>query len=145
MAIFDRSWYGRVLVERVEAYADKNEWSRAYEEINAFESSLVNEQYILIKFWIHLSKDEQLKRFNEREEDPFKKWKITNDDWRNREKWDHYEEAANEMFIKTHDTNAPWFIVPGNDKKLARMIILDRCISHIEKMLIHKGIDIEVK
>ena len=100
ITIFDRSWYGRVLVERVEGFATKEEWTRAYDEINDFEKLLTDDHYIIGKFFYHISKDEQLKRFKDRENNPLKRWKITDEDWRNREKWDEYVEAMEEMFEK---------------------------------------------
>ncbi|WP_077211801.1 polyphosphate kinase 2 family protein [Bacillus dakarensis] len=124
MAIFDRSWYGRVLVERVEGFASKEEWERAYDEINQFEKWLTDDGYIIIKFWMHISKDEQFARFKERMENPFKKWKITDEDWRNREKWEEYEMAAEDMFQKTSTSYAPWQLIEGNNKWYARVKVL---------------------
>lgn len=121
IGIFDRSWYGRVLVERVEKLAQPDEWKRAYQEINDFERTLRENGYVLLKFWMHISKDEQLKRFKERESDPFKNWKITPEDWRNREKWDHYSKAAEDMFEKTSTDMAPWHIIPADCKRYARV------------------------
>lgn len=139
IAIFDRSWYGRVLVERIEGYAVDHEWKRAYEEINSFEKSLTDERYIMVKFWVHISKDEQLRRFEERKLDPVKRWKITNEDWRNRKKWDRYVEAAEEMLSKTDHSYAPWHVIEGNDKKYTRVAILKKAVAHIEKSLIQMG------
>ena len=116
MAIFDRSWYGRVLVERLEGFATKDEWERAYDEINNFEHLLTDGNYIIIKFWIHIDKEEQLNRFNARSQDPYKSWKLTDEDWRNREKFDDYVTIADEMFEKTDSENAPWVLISGNDK-----------------------------
>lgn len=124
VGIFDRSWYGRVLVERVEELATQKEWKRAYEEINQFEKWLSDDGYMIIKFWMHISKEEQLERFNERVQDPFKSWKITEEDWRNREKWDEYKEAAEEMFEKTNTHYAPWHLIEGNYKWYARVKVL---------------------
>jgi len=121
IAIFDRSWYGRVLVERVEGLAKPQEWKRAYDEIRHFEETLVDNGTVLIKFWMHISKDEQLRRFKEREADPFKQWKIGPDDWRNREKWDQYLTAAEEMFEKTDTKKCPWHIVAAESKHYARV------------------------
>lgn len=135
IGIFDRSWYGRVLVERIENLATKVEWKRAYEEINQFEKALFSERYIVIKHWIHVSNEEQLKRFIERKTDPFKMWKLTDEDWRNREKFDQYIEAAEEMFEKTDSKNAPWFIVNGDDKLYARLTVLKNIIDEIECQL----------
>lgn len=140
IAIFDRSWYGRVLVERIEGFATNTEWSRAYDEINQFEKMLTDEDYIILKFWVHISKDVQLDRFIERKNDPYKIWKLTGEDWRNREKWQAYVNAANEMFKKTNMKNAPWIVVPGNDKKYARVKVLEETIDHIKKELEKKGL-----
>ena len=135
LEIFDRSWYGRVLVERVEGFADKEEWKRAYHEINEFEKMWTDEGAILLKFFLCLDKDEQLKRFKDREQDPNKQWKITDEDWRNRDKWDLYLEASHDM-IKYTDTNyAPWFIVPADHKKTARVEVLKYIIRQCEKVL----------
>ncbi|OXS78628.1 polyphosphate kinase 2 family protein [Domibacillus enclensis] len=139
IAIFDRSWYGRVLVERIEGYASEPEWKRAYDEINAFEKSLTDERYIMVKFWVQISKDEQLKRFEERQLDPVKRWKITDEDWRNRKKWAMYVEAAEEMLLKTDDPHAPWHVIEGNDKKYARVDILKKAVAHIETILGQMG------
>lgn len=139
ISIFDRSWYGRVLVERVEKFANNNEWSRAYDEINAFERMLVEEQYLIIKFWFHISKEEQLKRFRERETNPLKSWKITSEDWRNREKWDEYLTCAEEMLMKTHTSTAPWTIIEGEDKKFARLKCLQTLVSFLEVNLEEMG------
>jgi polyphosphate kinase 2 (PPK2 family) len=143
IAIFDRSWYGRVLVERIEGFAKKQEWSRAYKEINEFERVLTDDDYIIIKFWIHIDKDEQLVRFKERETNPFKMWKLTEEDWRNRKKFDEYVEAANEMFAKTDTENAPWVLIPGNNKLYARIKVLEETIKHVEKEVLRRGIKIK--
>ncbi|WP_342468517.1 polyphosphate kinase [Ureibacillus sp. FSL K6-3587] len=143
IAIFDRSWYGRVLVERIEGFAKKQEWSRAYKEINEFERLLTDDDYIIIKFWIHIDKDEQLARFKERETNPFKMWKLTEEDWRNRKKFDEYVEAANEMFAKTDTENAPWVLIPGNNKLYARIKVLEETIKHVEKEVLRRGIKIK--
>ncbi len=124
VGIFDRSWYGRVLVERVESFATPEEWSRAYDEMNQFEKDLTDHGSIIIKFWLHISFEEQLARFNGRKNDPLKRWKLTDEDWRNREKWGLYEEAANEMFEKTSKVTAPWVLVSANDKYNARVSVL---------------------
>lgn len=136
IGIFDRSWYGRVLVERVEGLASEIEWQRAYQEINEFEAQLVNRGYVLLKFWIHIDPHEQLKRFQERQEDPFKEHKITEEDWRNREKWDDYELAVNQMVERTNTAIAPWTIVPGNDKYYARVKVIETLTQAIEHQLI---------
>ncbi|MDX1960798.1 MAG: UDP-galactose-lipid carrier transferase [Leptospiraceae bacterium] len=124
LTIFDRSWYGRVLVERVEGFAKEEEWSRAYSEISSFESSIVHDNYSIIKFWLHISPEEQLIRFNARKDDPMKRWKLTDEDWRNREKLAHYETACEEMLARTNHDFAPWVIIPANDKYYARIAIL---------------------
>lgn len=121
LAIFDRSWYGRVLVERVEKFATKEEWRRAYREINEFERQLTDDGAVVLKFFIHISEKEQLHRFKEREESKLKNWKLTEEDWRNRKRWKKYEKAIDEMLTKTSTKNAPWHVIPGNDKKYARV------------------------
>lgn len=142
IAIFDRSWYGRVLVERIEGFATKEEWSRAYDEINNFEKLVTDGDYIVMKFWIHIDSEEQLKRFNDRAQDPYKAWKLTDEDWRNREKFDDYVVAADEMFKKTDTENAPWIVVPGNDKLHARVQVLKETIAHIEKEAKRRGLSL---
>jgi polyphosphate kinase 2 (PPK2 family) len=124
MTIFDRSWYGRVLVERVEAFATEEEWRRAYSEINEFEEQLVDHGIVLVKYWVHITADEQLRRFKERENAPYKQWKLTTEDWRNRAKWVDYERAVNEMVERTSTRLAPWTLVEGNDKYFARLKVL---------------------
>jgi len=121
VAIFDRTWYGRVMVERIEGFCSAGDWQRAYGEINDFERQLYDWGAIIIKFWIHISNDEQLRRFEERQKDPSKQWKITEEDWRNREKWPQYEEAVDDMLQYTSTSFAPWNIIEGNDKKYARI------------------------
>jgi polyphosphate kinase 2 (PPK2 family) len=129
--IFDRSWYGRVLVERVEGFAKEAEWKRAYREINEFERQLTEAGVIVVKFWIHISKQEQLRRFEQRKEIPYKCWKLTDEDWRNRQKWDAYLEAVEEMLLKTSTILAPWTVVEGNFKWFARV----KCLSTLVKTL----------
>jgi polyphosphate:AMP phosphotransferase len=124
ITLYDRSWYGRVLVERVEGFAGDVEWRRAYSEINRFEEQLVDSGVILLKFWLHISQDEQLKRFKDRENVPYKRYKITDDDWRNREKWPQYKEAVNEMVARTSTKHASWILVEGNDKPYARVKVM---------------------
>jgi polyphosphate kinase 2 (PPK2 family) len=119
--IFDRSWYGRVMVERLEGFCTEEEWKRAFREINEFERQLVDFGTILAKFWIQISQEEQLRRFEVRSETPYKAWKLTDEDWRNREKWDQYEAAINDMLLKTSTLTAPWTIVEGNCKWYARV------------------------
>ncbi|MBM7650091.1 polyphosphate kinase 2 (PPK2 family) [Bacillus ectoiniformans] len=140
IAIFDRSWYGRVIVERIEGFATKNEWGRAYQEINDFEKLLTEDDYLTIKFWVHISNDEQLARFEARKNDPLKQWKLTDEDWRNREKWELYEEAAEDMLRLTDTVDAPWHVIEGNDKKYARLAILQTLVNHIENQLTARGI-----
>lgn len=133
LVIFDRSWYGRVLVERVEGLASRTAWKRAFDEINNFEKMLADDGVVLIKFWFDIDKDEQLKRFKARAEDPFKKWKITDEDWRNREKWNDYERASKEMFKRTNTGASPWTIVPANNKLFARIYTLQTISDAIRK------------
>ena len=135
IAIFDRSWYGRVLVERVEGFADKATWHRAFQEINGFEKELADYGTVLCKFWLHISKDEQLKRFEERASVPYKSWKLCDDDWRNREKWDLYVDAAEDMFALTETTQAPWHIIPANQKQWARLQVMSTVCEALEQRL----------
>lgn len=133
IAIFDRTWYGRVMVERIEGFCSEAEWRRAYQEINEMESHMANAGAVVLKFWLHIDKDEQERRFKERQANPAKQWKITDEDWRNREKWDQYEEAINEMLIRTSTTYAPWIVVEGNDKRYARVKVLQTVVDALEK------------
>ncbi len=135
MTIFDRSWYGRVMVERLEGFCSKEEWNRAYKEINNMEFNLANHGTIVLKFWLHIDQDEQLARFKSRQEDPLKQYKITAEDWRNREKWDDYEIVVNEMIYKTNKPYAPWHIIEANSKKYARIKVLEYVIQELEKNL----------
>jgi polyphosphate kinase 2 (PPK2 family) len=128
IAIFDRSWYGRVMVERIEGFCTEAEWKRAYREINYFERQLVDFGTILFKFWLHVDKDEQLNRFESRSGDLRRSWKLTDEDWRNREKWDLYEESVNEMLLKTSTITAPWTVIEANSKLYARIKILKTVI-----------------
>ncbi|HEV7406323.1 MAG TPA: UDP-galactose-lipid carrier transferase [Chthoniobacteraceae bacterium] len=132
-AIFDRSWYGRVLVERVEKFATEKEWRRAYQEINEFERLITDDGAIILKFYLHVSKSEQLARFKERQEDPYKHWKINEEDWRNRNKWKEHNTAAEEMFEKTSTRWAPWHVVPANFKWHARVKVLEAIVKTLEK------------
>jgi polyphosphate kinase 2 (PPK2 family) len=132
MAVFDRSWYGRVLVERVEEYATREQWLRAYDEINNYERSLTDEGMILIKIWLHLSPEEQLRRFKSREHDPLKSWKLTDEDWRNREKREAYTEAVEDMVARTDESNAPWNLIEGDSKRWARVAVIDAVNDRIE-------------
>ena len=135
VAIFDRTWYGRVMVERIEGFCTKEEWQRAYKEINDMEKDLHDAGAIVIKFWMHIDKDEQERRFRERQENPEKQWKITDEDWRNREKWDQYEDSVNEMLLRTSTDYAPWVVVEGNDKYYARIKVLSTVVNAIEERL----------
>ncbi len=135
IAIFDRTWYGRVMVERLEGFCGENDWQRAYNEMNEFEKELYDWGAVVIKFWVQIDKDTQLERFTIRQNTPSKQWKITDEDWRNREKWDLYEAAVDEMLQKTNTTYAPWFVLESNDKKYARIKALKTVISEIEKRL----------
>jgi polyphosphate kinase 2 (PPK2 family) len=135
ITLFDRSWYGRVLVERVEGFATEEEWRRAYAEINEFEQQLTRHGTVLLKCWIHITKEEQFKRFKERETIPHKQWKLTEEDWRNREKWDDYELAANDLVEHTSTNTAPWVIVEGNDKAYARVKVLTTLCDRLEAAL----------
>lgn len=135
IAIYDRTWYGRVMVERLEGFCSENDWQRAYNEINEFERDLTNWGAIVIKFWVQIDKDTQLERFTLRQNTPEKQWKITDEDWRNREKWDLYEGAIDEMIQKTSTEFAPWYVLESNDKKYARIKALEIVISEIKKHL----------
>ena len=141
IAIFDRSWYGRVLVERVEGFAPEEAWKRAFKEINSFERQLKDFGAILAKFWIHISREEQLRRFEERQAIGYKSWKLTDEDWRNRQKWDVYEEAVEEMLVKTSTRTAPWSLVEGNDKYWSRVRVLARLVEILAKELDHQPAD----
>jgi polyphosphate:AMP phosphotransferase len=124
VTIYDRSWYGRVLVERLEGFCSEDEWQRAFAELNDFEEQLTERGIIVLKFWLHLSKDEQLRRFRAREDTPYKRHKINDEDWRNRRRWDAYEIAVGDMLALTDRPNAPWHLVPANNKRFARLEIL---------------------
>lgn len=135
IAIFDRTWYGRVMVERLEGFCSENDWKRAYNEMNEFEKELHDWGAVIIKFWVQIDKDTQLERFTDRQNNPEKQWKITDEDWRNREKWDLYEDAVNEMLKKTSTTFAPWHILESVDKNYARIKALKIVIEELEKAL----------
>jgi len=135
LSIFDRSWYGRVLVERVEGFASPAEWFRAYSEINDFEEQLVEHGYVLVKYWLHITADEQLRRFKERERLAFKQWKLTEEDWRNRKQSSEYARAVNEMVARTSTRTAPWTLVEANDKYYARIKVIDAFCARLEKAL----------
>lgn len=135
MSIFDRSWYGRVLVERVEAFASEAEWERAYGQIVEFERGLCAEGTVLVKFWLHLSDEEQLRRFRRRERKPLKSWKLTDEDWRNRKRRPEYESAVTAMLERTDHEAAPWTVIAADDKRYARVAVLETVIAAIEAAL----------
>ena len=135
IAIFDRTWYGRVMVERLEGFCSENDWQRAYNEINEFERELFDWGAVILKFWVQIDKETQLERFQARQNTPEKQWKITEEDWRNREKWDAYENAVNEMLKKTSTQYAPWYILESVDKKYARIQALKIVIEELERVL----------
>jgi polyphosphate:AMP phosphotransferase len=135
MAVFDRSWYGRVLVERVEGFARPDEWARAFHEINEFEEQLAEHGTLLLKFWMHISPDEQLRRFKAREKVAYKRYKITKEDWRNRAKWPAYQHAVDDMVTKCSTEFAPWTIVAGNDKRFARIQVLRTVVERLEAVV----------
>jgi polyphosphate kinase 2 (PPK2 family) len=141
MAVLDRSWYGRVLVERVEGFATVDQWERAYEEIVQFEKSLCLEGMILVKFWLHLSPEEQLKRFQRRDQDPLKKWKLTEEDWRNREKRAAYERAVEDMLERTDHGLARWQLVEGDSKRWARVKVVETVIREMELGMRERGFE----
>lgn len=133
-AVFDRSWYGRVLIERVEKFATEKEWHRAYQELNDFERLLCDDGTIVLKFYLHVSKEEQLARFHEREKDPYKHWKINEEDWRNRNKWKEHNAAAEVMFERTSTAWAPWHVIGGNLKWYARVKAVETIVKALEKV-----------
>jgi len=133
LLVFDRSWYGRVLVERVQGFASEEEWRRAYAEINDFEAQLLEHGYVVAKFWLHIDSDEQLRRFRAREQTPYKKYKITEEDYRNRERWDAYVAAVDDMVERTSTGGAPWHLVAANDKRWARVAVLETICSALKK------------
>jgi polyphosphate kinase 2 (PPK2 family) len=135
IAILDRSWYGRVLVERVEGFAPAADWQRAYSEINQFERQLTDFGTIVFKFWLHVSPEEQLKRFQDRAGTPHKAWKLTEEDWRNRDKWGLYERAVEDMVIKTSTPHAPWTLVSATDKYNARLTVLETVVKKLSASL----------
>jgi polyphosphate kinase 2 (PPK2 family) len=141
MAVLDRSWYGRVLVERVEGFAPEAAWRRAYTEIVNLETSLAAEGTILVKFFMHVSPEEQLRRFLKRQADPYKAWKLTDEDWRNREKRPEYEAAVEEMLERTDQPEAPWHVVAAEDKHWARVDVVRTVCGDVEKALADRGID----
>ena len=141
IAIFDRSWYGRVLVERVEGFAAEEAWKRSFKEINSFERQLRDFGMVLAKFWIHVSEEEQLRRFEERKAIGYKAWKLTDEDWRNRAKWIAYEEAVEEMLVKTSTSGAPWTLIEGNDKYWSRVKVLSRLVKILSAELSYQPAD----
>jgi len=141
MTVLDRSWYGRVLVERVEGFATDEEWKRAYAEIVDFESSLAAEGMVLVKFWMHVSPEEQLRRFEKRRDDPYKTWKLTDEDWRNRERRGDYSDAVEDMLTRTSTPTAPWHVVAGDDKRWARVDVVRTVARAMEQALVDRGID----
>lgn len=141
IAIYDRSWYGRVMVERIEGFCTEEEWRRAYQEINEFESQLSNAGIPIVKFWLHITPEEQLRRFEARAANPHKRWKLTDEDWRNREKWDQYREAVVDMVRATSTTYAPWTVVEGNCKRFARVRAMETVIESYKNALGSAGAD----
>jgi polyphosphate kinase 2 (PPK2 family) len=141
MAVFDRSWYGRVLVERVEGFASVDEWTRAYDEIVEFERSNALEGMILIKFWLHISDEEQLSRFRRRERKPLKRWKLTDEDWRNREKRDEYAKAIEDMLERTDHVHSRWQLVEADSKRYARVKVIETTITEIEAGMRERGFE----
>ncbi|MEO5901935.1 MAG: UDP-galactose-lipid carrier transferase [Ilumatobacteraceae bacterium] len=142
MSVFDRSWYGRVLVERVEGFATEAEWGRAFEEIVDFERTNAMGGVIIVKFWLQISDEEQLRRFHDRQNDPLRRWKITEEDWRNREKAHQYTVAAEEMFERTDHQLAPWDIIAGEQKRFARVHVLESAIHHVQEGMARWGMDV---
>jgi polyphosphate kinase 2 (PPK2 family) len=142
MAVLDRSWYGRVLVERVEGFATEEQWSRAYDEIAQFEGTLAAEGMILVKFWMHVSPEEQLRRFESRAQDPLRSWKLTDEDWRNREKRPQYEAAVNDMLERTDHPRAPWHVIPSDNKRYARVAVAETVCAAVEAELRTRGYDL---
>jgi polyphosphate kinase 2 (PPK2 family) len=141
VAVLDRTWYGRVLVERVEEFATEEQWRRAYDEIAGLERTLALEGMIILKFWLHISSEEQLKRFERRRDDPLKSWKLTNEDWRNREKRPLYEEAVEDMLEHTDTAHARWHVVPAESKKYARVFVIETTIREIESGMRARGFE----
>jgi polyphosphate kinase 2 (PPK2 family) len=142
MAVFDRSWYGRVLVERVEGFATPAEWRRAYRTIVDFEHSLVEEGILVVKFWLHISDEEQHARFVARAADPLKRWKLTDEDWRNRERNRLYDRAAEDMFRRTSHPLAPWDVIPAEQKRFARIAVLETLNRRIEEGMVRAGLEV---
>jgi polyphosphate kinase 2 (PPK2 family) len=141
MAVLDRSWYGRVLVERVEGFATVEAWSRAYDEIVEFERMLAREGMIIAKFWLHVSEEEQLKRFKSREKDPLKRWKLTDEDWRNRDKRGAYEQAVEDMLARTDHPLGRWHVIEGDSKRYARVRVAETAVEEIERGMRERGFE----
>ena len=142
MAVFDRTWYGRVLVERVEGFASADEWGRAYDEILEFERSLAAEGMIIVKFWMHISDEEQLRRFERRQATPLKRWKLTDEDWRNRENRDAYLDAVEEMLARTEHEDGRWHLVEGDSKRWTRVKVIETVIAEVEAGLRRHGMEL---
>ena len=142
MAVLDRSWYGRVLVERVEGFASEEAWRRGFGEIVAFERMLADEGMLIVKLWMHVSEDEQLRRFEKRRDNPLKQWKLTDEDWRNREKRPAYEEAVEEMFERTDHEGGHWHVIPGEQKKFGRVAVLETVIAALEDAMRAQGLEV---
>lgn len=142
MAVLDRSWYGRVLVERVEGFATEEQWQRAYGEIVSFERTLADEGMLLVKLWMHVSDEEQLERFEARRDDPLKAWKLTDEDWRNREKRPEYEAAVEDMLGRTDHEGGHWHVIPGDSKKYARVAVIETVIAELERAMRRHGLTI---
>jgi polyphosphate kinase 2 (PPK2 family) len=141
MTVLDRSWYGRVLVERVERFASEAQWQRAYDEIVDFERTLAAEGMVIIKFWMHVSSEEQLRRFESRAADPLKSWKLTDEDWRNRQKRHEYLAAVEDMLERTDHPDGRWFVIPGDDKRYARVAVVETVCNHLDAVLAARGDD----
>jgi polyphosphate kinase 2 (PPK2 family) len=139
MTVYDRSWYGRVLVERVEGFATEEQWRRAYDEINGFERGLVDGGTIVAKFWMHVSEEEQLRRFEKREHDPLKSWKLTAEDWRNRGRRPEYEKAVEDMLARNDTAHAPWILVEGDSKRWARVKVMESTVAAVEEGMARNG------
>ncbi|MEV0567892.1 UDP-galactose-lipid carrier transferase [Dactylosporangium sp. NPDC050588] len=142
MTVLDRSWYGRVLVERVEQFATEEQWSRAYEEIVEFERTLAAEGMVIVKFWMHISGKEQLRRFQSRRDDPLRSWKLTDEDWRNREKRPAYKQAVEDMLAHTDHPAGPWHVIPGDDKPTARVLVVEQVCAAVEEALDRHGLEL---
>lgn len=142
LAVFDRSWYGRVLVERVEGFAPEEVWRRAYDEISEFEGTLAAEGTVMVKFWLHLSDEEQLRRFESREQDPLRRWKLTDEDWRNRDKRDEYVAAIEEMLERTSSPQAPWTLVEAENKRWARVKVIETVVDAMTQGLQRYGLSV---